>query len=268
MQAQERHEAILEVLLVEGRVEIAALRERLGVSEMTIRRDLAALERDGALRRVHGGASRVLSGSYEPPFAVRSRLHQGAKAAVAQLAGEQISDGETLIVDGGSTGLALAAVLGGRVVTACPLSLRVANALSASPTVRMLLPGGFVRPDEQSFVGEPVIRSLGDHVFDTYLMTISGATPAAGLTEWNSDDAAVKRAAMANAKRAILVCDSSKFGEAAFTKIAPLSAPGIVVTDTGLPQDVHSWLTDAGVTVLVADAAPLPPASGSEPERA
>jgi DeoR/GlpR family transcriptional regulator of sugar metabolism len=165
-----------------------------------------------------------------------------------------INDGETVIVDGGTTGIALAEMMSSRVVTACPLSLRVTMALAPSSTVRLLLPGGFVRPGEQSFVGEPAMRGLERHVFDTYLMTVSGANPAVGLTEWNSDDAAVKRAALANAQRCIVACDSSKFGESAFTKIAQLTDVDVIVTDAGVSADVRARLRDAGLDVVLADA--------------
>src|ERR1700743_3692555 len=187
MEPEDRREAILEALLSRGRVEIAELSDRLRVSDLTIRRDLGALEGEGVLRRVHGGATRVLSGTYEPPFAVRARLRQGAKEAVAHEVATQVADGEAVIVDGGTTGLAVASALAGRVITACPLSLRVANVLAEAGTVRLLVPGGFVRPREHSFVGQPVIRSLEEHVLDTYVMTVSGATSAAGVPEWNSE---------------------------------------------------------------------------------
>jgi DeoR/GlpR family transcriptional regulator of sugar metabolism len=266
MQAEERHAVILEVLLATGRVEIGELRERLGVSEMTVRRDLAALEAEGALRRVYGGASRILSGSYEPPFSVRSRLNQPAKQAIAHAVGQLVSDGETVIVDGGSTGVALAEMLTTRVVTACPLSLRVTMTLATSNTVRLLLPGGFVRPGEQSFVGEPAMRALEHHVFDTYLMTVSGANPTSGLTEWNSDDAAVKRAALANAQRCIVACDSSKFTESAFTKVAQLSDVDVIVTDAAVTGDVQARLREAKVDLVIASPSPTPQPSSPAPD--
>lgn len=253
MEPENRREAILEALLSRGLVEIAELSDQLGVSDMTIRRDLAALEGEGVLRRVHGGATRVLSGTYEPPFAVRARLHRGAKEAIAREVATQVTDGEAVIVDGGTTGLAIASALADRVITVCPLSLRVTNVLAEAGTVRLLVPGGFVRPRELSFVGQPVIRSLEEHVFDTYVMTVSGATIAAGLTEWNSEDAAIKRAALQNANRCILVCDSSKFGESAFTKIAPLTTPDLVVTDAGISDEIQDRLLDAGVKLVIAE---------------
>jgi DeoR/GlpR family transcriptional regulator of sugar metabolism len=232
MEPENRREAILEALLSRGQVEIAELSDQLGVSDMTIRRDLAALEGEGVLRRVHGGATRVLSGTYEPPFAVRARLHRGAKEAIAREVATQVTDGEAVIVDGGTTGLAIASALADRVITVCPLSLRVTNVLAEAGTVRLLVPGGFVRPRELSFVGQPVIRSLEEHVFDTYV---------------------IKRAALQNANRCILACDSSKFGESAFTKIAPFTTPDLVVTDAGISDEIQDRLLDAGVKLVIAE---------------
>jgi DeoR/GlpR family transcriptional regulator of sugar metabolism len=252
MQAEERREVILEALLNQGHVESAELSERLGVSEMTIRRDLGSLEAEGVLRRVYGGATRLTGGSYEPPFAVRARLRQSAKEAIARAVAEQIADAETVILDGGSTGLAVASALTGRVITACPLSLRVANILVDASGVRLLLPGGYVRDQEQSFVGEQVVSSLEAHVFDTYVMTASGASPDSGLTEWNSEDAAVKRAALRSARRCILACDASKFADSAFAKIAPLSAPDLLITDWTLGDEMRRLLEEQVRSLLIA----------------
>lgn len=252
MRAEQRHAAILEMLTTSGRVDMTELRASLDVSEMTIRRDLADLEAQGALRRVHGGATRPVSGSYEPPFAVRAQLKREAKRAIASAAAKRVADGETIILDGGTTGLAIAEYLQDRVLTVCPLSLRVALALATSPTVRLLLPGGFVRPGEQSLTGHEAVLTLNEHVFDNYFMTVSGASPTAGFTEWNSDDAAVKRAALANTRRCTAVFDSSKYGQAAFSRIAPLSAAHVIVTDSGLPAPAQADLAATGTELVIA----------------
>lgn len=242
---------ILEMLTVSGRVDMPELRAALDVSEMTIRRDLADLESQGALRRVHGGATRPVSGSYEPPFTVRAQLRSEAKRAIAQAAAQRVTDGDTVIIDGGTTGLAIAECLLGRVLTVCPLSLRVAFALASSPTVRLLLPGGFVRPGEQTLIGAEAALTLNEHVFDNYLMTVSGASPSAGFTEWNPEDSAVKRAALVNSRRCIAVFDSSKYGQAAFSRVAPLSAAHVIVTDSGLPAQSRTELADTEAELVV-----------------
>lgn len=258
MRAEQRHAVILEMLAVSGRVDMSELRAALDVSEMTIRRDLADLESQGALRRVHGGATRPVSGSYEPPFAVRAQLRSEAKRAIAQAAAEQVADGDTIILDGGTTGLAIAECLLDRLLTICPLSLRVTFALASSPTVRLLMPGGFVRPGEQTLIGAEAVLTLNEHVFDNYLMTVSGASPSVGFTEWNPEDAAVKRAALANSRRCIAVFDSSKYGQAAFSRVAPMSAAHVIVTDSGLPAQARRELADTETELVIVPSEHAP----------
>lgn len=272
MHAQVRDGLILDALVTEQRVEIGDLTALLGVSEMTVRRDLARLEATGAVRRVHGGATRAQSGSYEPPFALRARRRQEAKRAIARAVVAGIEDGQTVVLDAGTSGLAVAEFLAGRVATVCPLSLRAAGVLVGSPTIRLLMPGGFVRPDEQSFVGAEATRTLDEHVFDTYVMTVSGLSIAGGLTEWNADDVIVKRSALANCRRCVVACDSSKLGQTAFTRIAALEEVDLVVTDDGLDDRMRGLLEESGTELLVVATPggrlPRPGAGGDPASRA
>jgi DeoR/GlpR family transcriptional regulator of sugar metabolism len=252
VQAEERQQTILQLLDARGQLTIADLSDRFSVSEMTIRRDLAQLEGEGLLRRTHGGAARTRSGSFEPPFALRSRLNLAAKKAIAGSVVRELRDGQTLILDGGTTGTAIAEALVGRNLTVCALNMRVADILASSPETRVMVPGGFVRHGEQSFVGPAAERTLGDHRFDTYVMTVSAIDVSAGLTEWNVDDAAVKRAALASSARCIVACDSSKFGQTAFARIAGLDAADLIVTDTELGSDQRDALSVLGTTLHIA----------------
>lgn len=251
MQAEERQQTILQVLDARGQVTIADLSARFSVSEMTIRRDLAQLETEGLLRRTHGGAVRTASGSFEPPFAMRARLNQDAKRAIAANVAGRLADGQTLILDGGSTGTAIAEAIAGRSLTVCALNMRVAEILISSPNTRVMIPGGFIRHGELSLTGPAAERTLADHRFDTYVMTVSAIDAAAGLTEWNIDDAAIKRAALASSARCIVACDSSKFGQTAFARIAPLAAADLIVTDAEVHAE-HRQAISAGAVLHIA----------------
>lgn len=252
MQAEERQQTILRLLQARGRVTITDLSARFSVSEMTVRRDLAQLETDGLLRRVHGGATRPASGSFEPPFAMRARLNADAKRVIAAAVAADIADGQTVIVDGGSTGAAVAEALVGRNLTVCALSMRVAEILLSSAETRVMVPGGLVRHGELSLTGSAAERTLADHHFDTYVMTVSGVEAAVGLTEWNLEDAAVKRAALAVSEKCVVACDSSKFGQAAFARVAPLTAADLIVTDADLPADQRQAVTVTGTDLRIA----------------
>lgn len=249
---EDRYQAILQLVAARGRVSITELTRQLRVSEMTIRRDLAALDAEGAVRRVRGGALPVASGSYEPPFAARAKLNSAAKRDIALLASNLISDGETVILDGGTTGAAIARELMGRDITVCTPSLRVADVLSGSSTVRLMIPGGIVRPGERTLIGPPALRIFEDHQFDVYVMTVSGLHISAGMTEWNLDDAAVKRAALAAANRCIVACDATKFGKTAFGRICQVDQTDVIITDAALPAGQRTAFTAADVELRIA----------------
>src|ERR1700754_4184139 len=216
MDADDRIQHILDLLAAKGEVSNAELSERLAVSEMTIRRDLNQLESEGLLRRVHGGAARAAGSGIEPPFAMRARQHLDAKRSIAAAVAAQVQDGQTLVLDGGTTGSAIAEALVGRELTVCVLNLRVADVLTRSPATRVMSPGGFIRHGEQSLSGPITEHSLREHHFDLFIMTVSGISVDVGMTEWNVADAAAKRASLSSSARCIVACDSSKFGQTAF----------------------------------------------------
>lgn len=252
MNATERQQRILELLDSRGRLSITELSTRFSVSDMTIRRDLAQLEDEGLLRRTHGGAARTQSGNFEPPFAMRARLNADMKKAIAGSVAAALSDGETVILDGGTTGVAIAEEIVGRNLTVCALNTRVAEVLVTSPATRVMLPGGVIRHGEQSIVGPAAERTLADYRFDTYVMTVSAIDITAGFTEWNEDDAAIKRAALASATRCVVACDSTKFGQTAFARIAGVDAADQIHTDANLPADLREQLAVVGITPHIA----------------
>ncbi len=255
MRPDERHQAILEMLNAHGRVEVDELVKALGTSAMTVRRDLALLESSGSLRRVYRGAEPQQSGSYEPPFALRARLNVEGKRRMAQVVRSLVKSGQTVILDGGSTGVAIAEAICDLAVTVCTHSMRVANVLLGSATARLMVTGGIVRPNEQTLVGPEALQMLAAYRFDTFLMTASGAHVQHGLTEWNPEDGEVKRAALAAAERCIATVDAGKFGHTAFARVASWDEVDDLVTDEEPPDELLGRLEDCGVRVHVAGAA-------------
>ncbi|THF70215.1 DeoR/GlpR transcriptional regulator [Deinococcus sp. Arct2-2] len=252
MQTKARQNEILQQLAREGELSITDLSALFSVSEMTIRRDLNQLAASGLVVRTHGGASRMLSSSFEPLFEQRARTNAEAKERIAGAVAQQIKDGQTVILDGGSTGLAVARALVGRRLTVCALNLRVAQILSENVATHVIVPGGVIRTHELSFVGSETERSLGQYNFDVYVMTASGLETAAGFTEWNAEDAAVKRAALASARRTVAACDSSKFGQVAFAHICHLKDVDTVVSDPALGTQQSRDITVSGSQLLIA----------------
>src|ERR1041384_4147898 len=147
VESSKRHELILQSLRHGDRVTVAALAELTGCSEMTIRRDLDTLERDDLLRRVRGAAVGMLT-SEETPYAARGKHRVEVKRRIALGVVELIDDGESIVIDGGTTTLEAARLLTDRRLTVLPLTLHVANALKGADRVRLVLPGGDLRPGE------------------------------------------------------------------------------------------------------------------------
>jgi DeoR/GlpR family transcriptional regulator of sugar metabolism len=251
MNADARQQAILEQLGHRGEVSIADLSARYNVSEMTVRRDLNQLAAAGLIVRTHGGATVAVSGSFEPPFAVRARTNMEAKRSIGRAIAAEIRDGQTIILDGGTTGLAIAEQIVGRPITVCALNIKIAAVLAEDTATRVMVPGGIVRTGELSLTGPDAAAALAAFRFDLFLMTASAAS-ATGFTEWNADDAAVKRSALAAARRTIVAVDSSKFGTEAFARICPLEGVDLVVTDAEVAAPDRSPLDQAGIELLIA----------------
>lgn len=248
-----RQQSLLEALRQSGSATVAELGSLLGVAEMTIRRDLEQLEMTGVLQRFHGGARLVAPSAFEPPLALRERTNSAGKRAIAACVASRIEDGETVIVDGGSTGLAVATALADRHVTVCPLSLRVASAFEKSGTVDLVLPPGSVRRGESSVSGGETLEFLRSHHFDRYVLTASAFSVADGFTEWNVEDAAVKRAAIAASRRVLAAVDGTKFGRATFVEICPIGRPDLLVLDRRLDPEATAALESAAREVVFAE---------------
>ncbi|MEU8777274.1 DeoR/GlpR family DNA-binding transcription regulator [Streptomyces sp. NPDC048606] len=250
MNVMERHKFVVELLMRQNRATVAELAEATGASEMTIRRDLEVLESRGALRRVRGGAVSNLPGGLEPPYAIRALSGSHAKERLARAAVALLTDGETVALDTGTTAVAVAKAMADRRFTVAPLSLHAAFALSAHPGVRLVMPGGQVRPEELSFHGHTPVRTFEDLCFDTFVLGCCGVDPVQGATAYDLDDVEVKRAAVASAQRVILVATADKIGRTALGRICSMEEITLVVTDAPADSPAVEALRDRGVEVV------------------
>ncbi|MFE2755569.1 DeoR/GlpR family DNA-binding transcription regulator [Actinosynnema sp. NPDC059335] len=248
MDVARRHEKILERLRGGERVAVNVLAELVGTSEMTVRRDLDVLERDGLLRRVRGAAVRVLTGE-ETPYAARSRQRLEAKRRIAAAVAALVDDGETVVLDAGSTAVEVARRLTDRRLTVLPLSLHAVDALRGAGHVRLVLPGGDLRPGELAFVGPLAEHAFEVMRFDTMVLGSCGLSARDGVSAHDLAEGAVKRAAVAASTRVIAAVDGSKFGRSAFGRVCPVGAIDVLVTDSGAPEDEVARIREAGVEV-------------------
>jgi DeoR/GlpR family transcriptional regulator of sugar metabolism len=218
---------------------------------MTIRRDLEVLENQGQLRRVRGGAISVVSRSYEPPFAARQLVEQAAKQAIGAAAARLVDDGETVIIDVGTTALEFARNLKGRRgITVVTHSLPVAMELGNESDIRVLVTGGMVRSGEFSLIGGVPEATFADVNCDVVFLGVAGIQVQRGLTEYNPADALVKKAALRAARRSVILADRSKLDKVTFHNVAPLASVDILVTDACADEPYLEAIRSAGVEVI------------------
>lgn len=257
MRAQRRRK-ILELITQNGQVSVADIIELFQVSEMTARRDLADLAREGLLRRVHGGATINLGRSYEPPYPLRTTAQLTSKQAIGQAAAALIQDGDSVAFDVGTTTLEIARSLAEKrnltIVTASlPIANEIISRYALGNDVRLVLTGGIVRAGELSMVGDFAAHAYHHLHVDKAFIGIGGISLQHGLTEYNLDDALVKRVMIATASQVIVVADSSKFGRTSFAHVAPLSAVKAVVTDCHADLPTVKQLREMGIEVILAE---------------
>ncbi len=253
MLSHERHQEILKLLETHSSVTVADLVQRFQVSEMTIRRDLDALERQGLLRRVHGGAISVRGRSYEPPFLNRSGVNREAKERIGQAAAALIDDGDSVALDVGTTTLEVARhLVGKRNLTIVTPSFRIASLLVEHPHIRLILTGGILRPGELSLIGNLAEGAFSNFFVDKLFLGVGGIDLEVGLTEFNLEDAQVKQAMIRSAKEVIVVADASKFGQVAFAAVAPLDRVDRIITDSSLDPALVQALEQRNIPIHLA----------------
>ncbi len=251
--AEERQRAILEQLRQQGKVTVEELTLAFRVSPPTIRADLSRLEEQGLLRRTHGGAIAVGNTLYEPPYAERAVLRQAEKRAIARAAAELVHEGETILLDAGTTCYEIALLLKEfRALTVVTNSLATAQALAENEAIETILIGGTVQPRRRATLGALAARFLEPIHCDRAFVAFSGVHATAGFTVIDFDAAQVKAQMLRRAKQAIAVADSSKVGQVAFACVAPLTAAHLILTDAGLLAEDRAALEEAGLRLIVA----------------
>lgn len=249
--AEERQQAILEQLRQQGKVTVEELTVTFRVSSPTIRTDLTRLEEQGLLRRTHGGAIAVGNTLYEPSYAERSVLRQAEKRAIAQVAAGLVQEGETLLLDAGTTTYEIARLLKEfRRLTVVTNSLVSAQVLAENDNLETILIGGVVQARRCAALGPLAARFLDPIQCDRAFVGMSGVHPIAGFTVTDFDLALIKRKMLEKARQAIVVADSSKIGQTAFACVAGLDIAELLLTDAGIAAEDRCALEEAGLRVL------------------
>lgn len=260
MRQQQRLNRILDLLSNEGHVSIDGLVEHFDISAATARRDLGILAHQRLVTRTHGGAVAVGS-AYELPLHYRIARNADAKLAIAAKTAELISPGEVVGLTGGTTTTEVARVLGadprmsterGPGLTVVTNALNIAYELAIRPHVKVVVAGGVVRHQSFELVGPIVATTLADLVLDWAIVGVDGVDAKYGATTIDEGEAAVNRELIRQARRAVLVADSSKLGRSTFARICTLDKVSALVTDTPPGPNLASALANAEVDVVVS----------------
>jgi DeoR/GlpR family transcriptional regulator of sugar metabolism len=246
--ANQRRSVILDLVEESGAVKVSELVERLGVSDMTVRRDIERLASDGLVERVHGGVLAVAGErtSEEPGFSAKSQLQLAQKRAIAELAAARVEVGSAIGISAGTTTYELArAVMDVPGLTVVTNSIPVAQLLheNGAPGQTVVLTGG-VRTPSDALVGPVAVSSLRSLHVDLLFLGAHGVEARAGLTTPNLVEAETNRALVGSARRVCVLADSSKWGTVGLSTFADLADVDLFVTDDGLSERGRSALAD------------------------
>jgi len=248
-----RRAELVRVAKSRGSITVIEIAQQFSVSVDTIRRDLDYLESRGLLTRTHGGAVPVDGFmDRDTPLATRLSARVAEKSRIARAAAALISDGETLLINGGSTTRAFAGELGAhRNLTIVTNNLGLPASIAANAARSVYLLGGHVRDELQVTIGAVGFPDAGPISADTAIIGVGGLS-IRGLSTTLLEEASMIRAMMDSARRVIAVVDAAKFGASVFAHIAALDRIHTLVTDQGPPPALAAALAEAGVEVVVA----------------
>lgn len=249
----ERQRAILSMTVNSGRVEVAELAARFGVTTETIRRDLSDLQRQRVVRRVHGGAIPWETDGFEPLLSIRTDLQESEKRRIARIAVQQLPDTGSIIIDSGSTLTRFAEAI----PTDCSLrivtnSLPTAQVLADHERLDVVVIGGELRKDTLAMVDASAVAAVQPLAVETLFISSDGLSAERGLTTPYREEAALKQAMIKAARRVVALIDHSKIRKDHFIRFADWSEVDVLVTNTEADPKTIAAIETLGTTVLLA----------------
>lgn len=251
---EERRRLIVEQVEREGRATVEELAARFEISPVTIRADLEALARNAAIVRSHGGAVPAPAHAVDTPLSIKETRRHAQKRRIGQAAAKFVEDGETIILDSGSTTIEIARALRQRKwseLTVITNGLHIALELGAIPAIRVMMLGGLLRASSHSLVGPGAEQMLAQLSADRLFLGVDGIDPEVGVTTPDPQEATLNALMIRMSREVIGVFDSSKFGQRSLSVIAPLSGLQKVITDTGAATEYVKAVEAAGVSVVL-----------------
>jgi DeoR family transcriptional regulator, aga operon transcriptional repressor len=252
MLIEERRQHVLATIKRDGRVLVSELSDELGISRITIRKDLAYLEERGLLQRTHGGALSSQSGALlDPTLTEKEQQHLQEKQRIAEAAVKMVRERQCVLLDSGSTTTMIARALRSfSNLTVVTNAVNIASELT-NTDFEVMLTGGMLRRNSYSLVGPPAEDTLRDIHADILFLGVDGFDPVIGITTPNVLESRVNREMVRVSQKVVAVCDSTKFKHRSLALIVPPSAIHTVITDTGISSTDLEALRSAGVEVIL-----------------
>jgi DeoR family transcriptional regulator, aga operon transcriptional repressor len=254
MLIDERRQHLLAKIQKDGRVLVSELSDSLGISRITIRKDLDFLESKGLVQRSHGGALALQQGSalFDPSLQVKEQKQLKEKQRIAHAAAGLVEEGQCVLLDSGTTATAIARELRRfAYLTVVTNAVNIASEM-ANTEFEVILTGGTLRKNSFSLVGPLAEDVLTELHADILFLGVDGFDVQAGLTTPNFLEARVNRAMVHAAKRTVAVCDSTKFQNRSLALIVPPNEIHTVITDDGIDKDDREKLISMGIAVIIA----------------
>lgn len=246
-----RRAQIIAIIQQQKSIYVEAIVEQFGVSAVTVRKDLKALEDENVLTRTHGGAILNDKSTFDPPLVEKQKIRTAEKMAIARQAARLVNEGDVIILDNGSTSTFIGRELKNhRKLTIITNAVNIAWELAGSP-VEIILTGGSLRAGSFSLLGPLAEASLTDMSANKYFMSVDGIDMGQGFTTPNLQETRMSQLMMRAAAEVIVVADSSKFGQRRMSVIAPLTGINRLITDAGLPDLARQTLLDTGIDLIV-----------------
>ncbi|MBR7183755.1 MAG: DeoR/GlpR transcriptional regulator [Alistipes sp.] len=250
----ERHKYILEKLEKFGFIRITDVAEELGVTKVTIRKDVKILESKGLLYKVHGSARLANPHIADRDLTTKSSLNREAKRRIAERAAAMIEEGDSIMISAGSTAYALAEAIHEmnppKNINVVTPFLKVSALLNEVETIQVEQLGGRVYKKSFATRGENACLTLGDMVCSKFFVGVDGFDPDFGITTSTIEETHLSRRMMAAASKTIVIADSSKFGQHGFGRITAIDEVDVVITDTDISPEMVKIIEEAGIELI------------------
>ena len=250
----QRRASILQLLTQHGSVQVADLVAQMGVSAVTIRSDLSALEAQGLATRSHGGAMLTRTPPDEQTIDQKDALNHEQKERIGALAASLVQAGDNIIIDSGTTTISLARHLrAAQEVTVMTNGLNIAWELADAPGVDLILTGGLLRKQSLSIQGAQAEACLQTYSFDKLFLGVDGFDLQFGVTTHHEAEASLNHKMVERAKKIIVLTDASKFGRVSLHRIVQLDKVHTVITDASISPEYRDGLRERGIELLIAE---------------